>query len=334
MRKYKVLDQQVFTNSPYLLVPIRSEDRYAIRQWRNEQIYHLRQKEPLSKEQQDRYFKEVVNSLFDQERPNQILFSYLEGETCIGYGGLVHINWDDQRAEISFIIQTALEKDYFKLHWSTFLSLIEEVAFTELGFHKIYTYAFDLRPELFNVLSKNNYKKEAELTHHSRFRSSYINVLIHAKLNQNIRLVEASIDDLEITYKWATDPIVRRYAISKSEITFPEHRRWFEDKLKDHGCILYIAEFKGQKIGSFRFDIKENGVAILSYLLDPDYHGKGLGRKLLIKGIKKAKSHPAINALYGEVMEQNIPSVTLFESLGFQRIGLKHGLIKYQLEIS
>jgi hypothetical protein len=93
LEKYTYLTQQEFSNGEYKLVPIRYEDRYKIMKWRNEQIYHLRQKEPITSKQQDAYFENVVAKLFDQEKPNQILFSLLEGERCIGYGGLVHINW-------------------------------------------------------------------------------------------------------------------------------------------------------------------------------------------------------------------------------------------------
>lgn len=333
MKKYKALNQQAFTDSPYSLVPIRMEDRQLIRQWRNEQMYHLRQNEPLTEEQQDRYFEKVVAPLFDQEQPDQILFSYLENDTCIGYGGLVYINWQDQHAEISFIMKTSLEKQYFNFHWSTYLSLLENVAFTELRLHKIYTYAYNLRPELFKVLGNSRYRQEAVLKDHCRFESNYIDVLIHAKLNQEFRLVRASINDLDITYKWATNSAVRRYAISKSEITFAEHKNWFQKKLKDQNCIFFIAEYKERKVGSFRLDINDTGVAVISYLLDPDYHGMGLGRKLLNEGINSAKHHPSINSLYGEVMEQNTPSVKLFESLGFQRIDSQSELMKYQLEV-
>ena len=86
--------------------------------WRNEQIYHLRQKRPLSADDQENYFANVVNKLFDQDKPEQILFSFLQGDTCIGYGGLVHINWVDNNAEISFIMDTGLEKEHFEKYWS------------------------------------------------------------------------------------------------------------------------------------------------------------------------------------------------------------------------
>jgi hypothetical protein len=75
--QYKVLNKSRFCIDKYSLVPIRFEDRYDIMKWRNDQIYHLRQSEPLTKESQDNYFNNVVSELFAQEKPDQILFSYL-----------------------------------------------------------------------------------------------------------------------------------------------------------------------------------------------------------------------------------------------------------------
>ena len=167
----------------YSIVPIRSEDRYNIMHWRNEQMYHLRQNATLTKEKQDFYFDSVVTKLFDQETPDQILFSYLQGEECIGYGGLVHINWVDKNAEISFIMKTELETLEFYKHWNIFLDLLEEVAFKELIFHKLHSYAFDLRPKIYEVLEMADFQKEAVLKEHCLFEGKFIDVIIHSKFN-------------------------------------------------------------------------------------------------------------------------------------------------------
>ncbi len=181
--KYKILDIHGLFRDNYAIVPIRMNDRYNIMKWRNEQIYHLRQNKPLTRADQDKYFNTVVAALFNQEQPNQILFSYLEGDKCIGYGGLVHINRVDRNAEISFIMETSLEKDFFEFHWTTFLSLIEKVAFQDLVLHKLFIYAFDLRPHLYKVLEKSNYFKDAVLKEHCRVNGHFYDVVIHSKIN-------------------------------------------------------------------------------------------------------------------------------------------------------
>lgn len=183
MRQYKCLKKQEYTLNEYKILPIRSNDRYELMKWRNEQLYHLRQSKLLDKQTQDTYFDNVISKLFQKDYPDQILFSYLEDEFCIGYGGLVHINWADKNAEISFLMNTELENDFFEIHWKIFLKLIEQVAFEDLNLHKIFTYAFDLRPKLYNVLEEENYTLEARLKEHSIFNNNYIDVLIHSKVN-------------------------------------------------------------------------------------------------------------------------------------------------------
>ena len=121
MLKYKCLNKQEFQIEEYKIVPIRFEDRYNIMKWRNEQMYHLRQSKILTIEDQDSYFENEVKKLFAQENPNQILFSFLENEICIGYGGLVHLDWSKKSGEISFLISTELESNFFEKFWHLFL---------------------------------------------------------------------------------------------------------------------------------------------------------------------------------------------------------------------
>lgn len=183
MSNYKVLKNQSFSKNEYTIVPIRFEDRFDIMKWRNEQIYHLRQNKPLTIEDQDNYFNNIVSKLFIQDLPNQILFSFLKNNVCVGYGGLVHINLVDKNAEISFLINTELEKDNFTDFWTAYLNLIEKVAFKELNLHKIYTYAFDLRPLLYPIFENCGFKLDAKLKEHCLFENKFLDVVIHYKFN-------------------------------------------------------------------------------------------------------------------------------------------------------
>ncbi|MDC3387101.1 GNAT family N-acetyltransferase [Schleiferiaceae bacterium] len=331
MRVYKCLNQEIFTSREYRLVPIRHEDRYDIMQWRNEQIYHLRQSELLTVEKQENYFNTTVASLFNEERPNQILFSFLEGSKCIGYGGLVHINWIDKNAELSFIMETQLEKEAFNFYWSEFLTCIEKVAFEELNFHKIYTYAFDLRPHLYTVLEGNGLKREAALKDQCLIEGEYKDVVIHSLINKHIELRKVDSYDVNLTYSWAINAVVRQYSLNKSEITLESHKNWFNLKLNDDNCLYFIAEKGKDQVGSFRLDLESDGSGYISYLIDPTFHGNGYGSELLRRGIRIAKENPSIKNIIGEVMIENKASVKAFDNLGFTIIGKTKSLIRYKL---
>lgn len=190
MRKFKILSKSKYIFHNFSIVPLRSKDCYSIMQMRNEQMYHLRQSTLLTEEAQDQYFKNVVSDLFNKEKPDQLLFSFLKSGEFIGYGGLVHINWMDKYAEISFIMKTELEEGNFECFWINYLSLIEKVAFEELGFHKLFTYAFDVRPHLYKILEKAGFKEEARLKKHHLFGKEYVDVLIHSKFNRDDTIQE------------------------------------------------------------------------------------------------------------------------------------------------
>lgn len=333
MTQYKVLNKQEFAKGNHSLVPIRIEDRYLIMQWRNEQLYHLRQAMPLTKEDQDAYFENVVSKLFEQEQPHQILFSFLENGTCIGYGGLVHINWIDKNAEISFIMNTILEKNRFHEIWFAYLNLIEKVAFEELRLHKIFTYAFDIRPHLYEVLLNANYIEEVRLKEHCFFESKFIDVLIHSKINNSVVLRMASKDDVYTTFDWASNKIVRKFAIQRDEIIFDQHKKWFLNKIISGNCIYFIAEINNTQVGSIRFDINEKNEALLSFLLDPKFHGKGYGKEILEKSCDKLLKIKNVLKIVGVVNFENIPSVKTFKSLGFNQVSELDSYITFEKKI-
>ena len=183
MPNYLCLRQQEQRLGDFSLVPIRYDDRFLIMKWRNEQIYHLRQNRPLTEDDQQKYFDNVIAKLYDNPKPDQILFSYMEKDVCIGYGGLVHINWIDNNAEISFIMDTRLEKEHFVEHWSNYLTMLKNVAFEDLSLHKIYTYAFDLRPRLYAIFEAAGFIREATLKDHCLCHDEYKDVVIHSIWN-------------------------------------------------------------------------------------------------------------------------------------------------------
>ncbi len=318
MRKYDCLNSTEWLNSSIKLVPIRDEDKYEIMRWRNQQIYHLRQSKILTKEDQDKYFQSEVANLFEQEKPPQLLFSFLENDICVGYGGLVHINWIDKHAEISFVMNTELEKDYFKPYWKKFLKLIEKVAFQDLKFHKIFTYAYDLRQNLFLVLEESNFIKEAQFQEHCVFNSTFLDVFIHSKVNKNLSnlsLRNAKIGDLEILYNWVNEKSVRENSLNSNPIDFLDHVSWFSRKIEDINCRIYILEKNKISLGQIRIDFI-NGYWEIDYSISKDQRGLGYGKKIIELLISKSKN----KNLKAIVKKENNISSSIFISLGFKEI--------------
>lgn len=313
MPNYKCLTQQEFANGEYKLIPIRFEDRYEIMKWRNEQIYHLRQKEPLTIEQQDAYFENVVSKLFDQVQPDQILFSFLKNEELIGYGGLVHINWVDRNAEVSFLTTNPKDLDL----WKPYLELLKQVAFSEIDLHKIFTYAYDVRFDLYTILESSNFILEAVLSNNSLSLNFQQDVRIHSCFNYNRKLWrrQANLGDASLLFAWANDETVRAKSKNTDLITWQEHLEWFSDKLLQNKSRVFIYFNHIHAVGNLRLDLinKEDKI---SYLVDKAYRGRGFGDAIIKDAMEKSQRN-----LIADVKIENAASNKIFEKNGFNLVG-------------
>ena len=103
----------------------------SIRKWRNEQIDILRQNKPLTKDEQSKYYHQVIKKSFYEKKPEMILFSFLIKNNCVGYGGFVHIDWNSKKAELSIILDTNRTKkqETYKKEFSIFLKIILNIGF-------------------------------------------------------------------------------------------------------------------------------------------------------------------------------------------------------------
>lgn len=189
-------------------------------------------------------------------------------------------------------------------------SIIDAINFNEVDLKKAIEKSFKINIEQKKIID-------------GRSGTRLLELFVQSNLKEKIKLREANNGDEKITYQWAINPVVRAYSFNRHLITKEEHTSWFHNKLRDINCLYLIAEMDNIKVGSIRFDF--NGTeAIISYLVDPEYQGKGLGQKILICGIEyisevAEKFDFNLQKIVGYVMEANIPSIKTFERLGFKK---------------
>jgi len=318
MREYRALTQQTYKNGEFEIVPIRYEDRLEIMKWRNDQIYHLRQSELLTIDKQEAYFNNTIAPLFNEEKPNQILFSFLEGNECIGYGGLVHINWIDKNAEVSFVMDTDLEELLFEKFWTEFLNLIKQPAFKDLNLRKIYTYAFDVRIKLYPALESAGFSFDARLREHCFVGEQFRDVLVHSFWNPivNLKMRDAKKEDVNLYLSWANDPGVRQNSFESEPIVFENHLKWFYRKLNSDLSQLYVFEVLGRPVGQFRID-KIGNDWIIDYSVDNSFRRLGVGKEMINHFIMSESYNSLDGHLKAAVKLSNIASQRVFEQLGF-----------------
>jgi len=164
----------------YELTSIRMDDADEIMKWRNEQIDALRQSTPLTPIEQKEYFEKVVKPSFSQTQPDLVLVRFTFENNLIGYGGLVHINWNDKEAEVSFLLETERGKDSFQYgrDCCVFMNLLMRCAFDCLGLNKINTYSYSNRLYHVNAIEASGFNRERVITEDKKINGEWVNAVI------------------------------------------------------------------------------------------------------------------------------------------------------------
>ena len=191
----------------------------SIRKWRNEQIDILRQNKPLTKDEQSKYYHQVIKKSFYEKKPEMILFSFLIKNNCIGYGGFVHIDWNSKKAELSIILDTNRTKkqEIHKKEFSIFLKIILNIGFEQILFNKISAETFDIRPTTIKILEENGFNCEGRLKSHVKIKNKYKDSLIHGLLKEEFIKKDYSINIL-ITSVSKKIPLIKSLRNSTNKI--------------------------------------------------------------------------------------------------------------------
>ncbi|PSR52455.1 ribosomal-protein-serine acetyltransferase [Adhaeribacter arboris] len=184
--RYQALAKESYHFEGYSIVALRERDIYLIKDWRNSQLTVLRQKTPLTNTDQENYYRRAVLPTFTQEQPKIILFSFLQNETCIGYGGLTNIDWESRRIELSFLVDPAIYQDQKRYHlsFSAFITLIKQVTFEDLKFNRIFTETYDIRPYHIAILEQNGFRFEGRMRQHVVIDQQLVDSLLHGFLKE------------------------------------------------------------------------------------------------------------------------------------------------------
>lgn len=183
---YKALNTNKFNLENYSIVPLRQEDIYLIKDWRNAQMDVLRQTKVLTDNDQLNYYQNAIVPTLSQSHPRQLLFSFLYNETCIGYGGLTNIDWESKRAEMSFLVnpERVKDKETYTKDFSIYISLLKIVTFNELGFIRLFTETYDIRPLHISILEQNGFEFEGRMRQHVIINGIFVDSLIHGLLKK------------------------------------------------------------------------------------------------------------------------------------------------------
>lgn len=184
VNRYKVLPSQPVICGDIELSAVEVGEIENIRQWRNQQSNVLRQSQEISVEDQLIYFENKVWQDLESSKPNQILLSIYKNGVHIGYGGLVHISWENLRAEISFLLDTSLvdELDIYAKVFHNFLEAIEKISRDNLKLHRLHLETYSFRNKHLHVIESRGFTNEGTFVDHNFIDGSWFNSILHGKI--------------------------------------------------------------------------------------------------------------------------------------------------------
>ena len=167
-KEYACLVNNYIKIGEFSVRPIQKEHIERIREWRNSQIKFLRQDKLISELEQINYFKRNVWIEMEKINPKNILLIFEKDKIPIGYGGLVHISWENKRSEISFLLDPIFlkNKKEYKINFLNFLKLIKTIAFKDLCLNKIFTETFSSRNSHLEILEESGFLREGKFKKH------------------------------------------------------------------------------------------------------------------------------------------------------------------------
>jgi RimJ/RimL family protein N-acetyltransferase len=186
---YRIMAQNpVLTDGDLSLRAVEPEHIEAIRNWRNDQMDVLRQSAPITAEAQLAYFERAIWPDKVSKTPANILLGLFEGEQIIGYGGLVHIAWDYQRAEISFLLDSEIADDPAVVErlFGQWLRLMQTLAFDQLGLSRLTTETYEMRALYLRLLDKAGFQREGRLRDHVVVDGRKVASILHGCLVTDI----------------------------------------------------------------------------------------------------------------------------------------------------
>ena len=138
-------------------------------------------------------------------------------------------------------------------------------------------------------------------------------------------LLKIENDDRYWKYANRTEPysrnLLQKYIEQQKQDIFEVRQKRFAISLETINTLGFI--------DIFDFEPMHRRAGIGIFILD-EYRRNGIGKKSVTLIGEYAKKYLNLNCIYANIAKENISSINLFESCGYEKIGLKRNGIFYE----
>lgn len=136
-------------------------------------------------------------------------------------------------------------------------------------------------------------------------------------MQEDIVIILAGEEDMRDIWEWRNHRDVRKNSFNTAVVPWDEHQRWFEQKMSDSRCRIYIARRREEKIGVIRFEPEGKGAQV-SVHLNPACLGQGLGYRVIRAGTEQFLKEIGAVTVIARIIKKNEASVKAFMKAGYR----------------
>jgi UDP-2,4-diacetamido-2,4,6-trideoxy-beta-L-altropyranose hydrolase len=128
--------------------------------------------------------------------------------------------------------------------------------------------------------------------------------------------------DREMVFAWRNDPFILARGSLHREVSWEEHRKWFEETILEHNRRMFIVLHENNPIGQIRFDREGQQNCIVSVYLLQAFTGRGWGVQAIRMGSKLMFQDWNVDRVIACVRVDNPGGRCGFLKAGFEEIEL------------
>ena len=135
------------------------------------------------------------------------------------------------------------------------------------------------------------------------------------------------------TYTWVQDPGLRDLFLMRGEVTWENHRAYFDRVLNDPNQRVYAILADGVHVGNCglkNISHIEKEAELWIYIGDPEFRSKGIGKRATELLVGEAFGVLGLNKLCLHVADFNSAARRLYDALGFQEVHLHHDAAEWE----
>lgn len=151
--------------------------------------------------------------------------------------------------------------------------------------------------------------------------------LLKLKSNKKIKIRLAQLKDLKFIFEIHNQNVLSKNFFSTKKVTFKEHKKWFDIKLKEKMLFICSDKFR---IGYIRYDILRKKSLSVSIAIKKKYKRNGYGKFMLQKTLNYKKI--SNQNIYAFVKKNNFVSKNFFLNNGFKPTKKNAYLIKPKIK--